>query len=813
MINTQQKYNSIYKGVIIQNDDPSQSGRVKVFVPLIHTSLLTFSDKEYNKNINFGVFGKNINKQNKDQVDLTEFMEVLKQKLPWANVLQPIVGETGNAKFNSASTLSTPSDSNDYESSIAINSESELGGGAGELYGDGNVSSIWASSAAAGGNVSSPSATSFNYNKKHNSSKGTFAVPSVNTQVWVIFLEGNPQVPLIVGAAPSTNDWQQNVYPSAYPGSYENKSKSKAPSTADETIYRNATVNNSGAMTSVTNNSTGNQSKHEIHISGTSNSFASDGSTSSFVTADSNKMVMGSNFSEIKGSNNQYTEGENTSIVRGDRIKRVGSLNVAAAQGEKATLKNIDQYKALFETKRTAGGGVFNSLQQSKSGQGTTCPACSSGKQRPTISGKALGEQLDSIIDINLSDLIPGFEIPSFPIEGLNISNTAYPPPEECKVCKGTGISPSSMGGQFPPEEKKQEIGKMYVDSAPALASFEQSIGEGGNDLTEVTKNMVISVGCAYNDMDSIRVDPEGKFFNSAVAIGKEGPYSKQDTSPLIEPKHVDDLSGGTFTLIANNKAAFIVGAGGIQFETPGLMKLYGAITSVTGEQVNISSSNEINLGGGQRLHMEAKILSLKGTGGYVQVDSNLSVDKNLVVQGGACIGGNLHLLNVTAPMTLQPTEELVESFGTTNDKARRIIGYLEMGTILQLTVPSGVIVNDPSDQSQIGVLKSNQVIAYTVTQDTPLYSMTNSNSKPDKRSVRIYAHRHWFRNLPLTLTGSTSEVYEAAAAALSQNTPQAPTPPKNGKTGPNPDKEFNSEKNYDDNFDDKSGTAKFGNA
>ena len=167
MINTDLKYTSIYKGVVIQNDDPSQSGRVKVFVPLIHTSLLPFSEKEYSKNINFGVFGKNINKQNKGQVDLTDSMETLKQKLPWASVLQPIVGETGNAKFNSSSTLSTPSDSNDYEASIALNSDSELGGGAGELYSEGNVSSVWASGAAAGGTVSSPSAGAFNYNKKH----------------------------------------------------------------------------------------------------------------------------------------------------------------------------------------------------------------------------------------------------------------------------------------------------------------------------------------------------------------------------------------------------------------------------------------------------------------------------------------------------------------------------------------------------------------------------------------------------------------------------------------------------------------------
>jgi hypothetical protein len=810
MINTNLKYTSIYKGVIIQNDDPSQSGRVKVFVPLVHTSLLPYGEKEFDKNINFGLFGKNINKQNKGQVDLTESMEILKQKIPWANVLQPIVGETGNAKFNNSTGLSTPSDSNDYKSSIAVNSESELGGGPGELYGDGKVSSIWASSAAAGGTVSSPTANSFNYNKNYNSAKGNFAIPSVNTQVWVIFIDGNPQVPLVIGAAPSTTDWQQNVFPSAYPGSYENKGSTKSASTVDETIYRNASVNNSGAMTNVTNNSTGNQSKHEIHITGTSNSYLNDGSKTSFVTADSNKMVMGSNFSEVRGSNNQYTEGPSTSITRGDRIKRVGSLNTSAAQGEKAILKNIDQYKALFETKRTSGGGVFNSLQQSKSGTGRKCPACSSGKQRPKIDGSSLIEQFDSISQTALSVLLPGFTIPSFPIKGLSLANAAYPPPGECKVCGGKGTSPSSMGGKFPPEEKKQQIGKMYVESASALSNFEQSLGEGGNDITEVTKNMVVSVGCAFNDMDAVRVDPEGKFFNSEVSIGKEGPYTKQTTSPLVEPKHVDDLSGGTFTLIANNKAAFIVGAGGIQFQTPGIVNIYGAISNITGEQVNISSSNEVNVGGGQRLHLEAKILSLKGRGGFVQIDSNLSVDNNLIVQGGACIGGNLHVLNVTAPMTFQPTEELMESWGITNDKERKIVGYLEMGTILQLTVPSGVIVNDPSDQSQIGVLKSNQVIAYTVTQDTPIYSMTNTKSMPDQDAVRVYAHRHWFRNLPLTLTGKVSEVYEAGAT-LAQNSPQAPTPPKNGKTGPSPDKEFNSKENYDNNKSDGYTPASYG--
>jgi hypothetical protein len=799
MINTEQKYNNgPYKGIVIQNDDPSQGGRVKVFIPLIHTSLLPLTEQDYGKNVNFGTFGKNINNQNKDQVDLTNYMEVLKQKLPWATVLQPIVGETGNAKFNSATTLSTPSDSNDYEASLAINSDTELGGGPGELYGDGNITSIWASGAAAGGVVSSPSAGSFNYNKKHNSSKGTFAVPSVNTQVWVAFLDGNPQVPIVLGAAPSTTDFQQNVFPSAYPGSYENKTKSKTASTTDETIYRNATVNNSGAMTSITNNSTGNQSKHEIHTSGTSSSFNADGSQSSFVTADSNKMVLGSNFSEVKGSNNQYTEGMNTSIIRGDRIKRVGSLNVAAAQGEKATLKNIDQYKALFETKRTSGGGVFNSPLQQKSSDedSASCPACSSGKERPALQGDSLLKQFDSIVPTQISALIPGFELPEFPIKGLKIGNLQYPPKKECKVCGGKGKSPSSMGGKFPKEEKKEEIGKMYVDAAPALSNYEQSLGEGGNDITEVTKNMVISVGCAFNDMDSVRVDPAGKFLNSSVSVGKEGPYTKQETSPLVEPKHVDDLSGGTFTLLANNKAAFIVGAGGVTFETPGIINFYGTISNITGEQVNISSSNEVNVGGGQRLHLEAKLLSLKGSGGFVQVDSNLSVDNNLIVQGGAFVGGNLHVVNITGPMTFQPTEELMESYGITNDKVMKKIGYIKKGDKIKFSAITGL-----KDSNNGNCLVSGTA-EITISEDVPVYSKT-PDSQPEQDAVRVYAHRHWFRNLPITLTGSVGDVYSAAGGSLSQSSPQAPTSPKDGKTGPSPDKEFNSKNDYDKNKGD----------
>jgi hypothetical protein len=84
---------------------------------------------------------------------------------------------------------------------------------------------------------------------------------------------------------------------------------------------------------------------------------------------------------------------------------------------------------------------------------------------------------------------------------------------------------------------------------------------------------------------------------------------------------------------------------------------------------------------------------------------------------------------------------------------------------------------------------------------DIPVVSKT-PDSEPDPRGVRLYAHRHWFRNLPITLMGETKEVY-GKAGALTGNTPMAPTPPKSGKVGPEPDKELNSKKDYDRNKGD----------
>lgn len=478
------EYNTIYKGLVIQNDDPSQSGRVKVFVPFLNAGLLPLTQNQFDENINFGLLGKNVNKQNKGQVDLTEYVEILKSKLPWCHVIMPITGETGNAKYNSATGLSTPSDSDSPASSLAL-TDTELGGGPAELLGD--VTSVWGSGAAAGGIVASPNPGGFNLDKGYNSAKGNFAIPSVNSQVWVTFMNGDPQFPIVIGSAPSTLDFQQNVTPTGYPGSYENKGSTKSASTSDELIYRNMSVSNSGSSKTIVCNTSNNRFESKIHVSGSSETTTNDGSRNVLIAGDKSNVTMGNVFEDHKNSSNIHVDGPRTIITRGGSRKVVGSGNASAAQGERLELAKISKYKSLFETKRCKGDTLFSSTQQQKSGNNAKCPQCSSGLERPSLIGEGISEQIEKISPTLLdsigqftdpiTDIISSLQgLASSVLSGYGVNLEQFPKTENCEVCKGKGESPSSQGGTFEKEEKKEQIGEMYVKAAPALAKYSQAL-------------------------------------------------------------------------------------------------------------------------------------------------------------------------------------------------------------------------------------------------------------------------------------------------------------------------------------------------
>lgn len=783
-------YNNIYKGIVIQNDDPMQSGRVKVFVPDIHFSLIGLSKEQTNQSMMFGFFGKNINQQTpNNNIDLTDHIETLKSKLPWALVIQPIVGETGFAKFNSSSKNSTVSDSNDPVSTDLSTATTQQEGPQAIYKGDKNV---WGDPAYSGGERVDGNPGSYNFEKPYNLPKGNFAIPSVNTQVWVQFIDGNPFSPVVIGAAATAAEWQAHAKPSSYPSTSENTAD---PSSRDESggidskIYRNSTIQNSTAYTTITDNSQGKTSRSEIHVSGTSKTIDSEGNESLYKTGDNRSTILGSNFDDFRQSRNKHVKGNETAIIKGNSRVVIGSGNVEAAKQQKKLLGNIHQYKSLFETKRTNAEGVFTSPLQTKEAIVEECPACTKNGGRSEESLNAdVSQYLNQFSSVNNFEFMRGnsgilSSLGQLLQQSLNalpgLKNIQFPKTNQCKVCKGTRIAPFTQGSTYAKDTRKERIPDLYKEYAGEIAKAEEQLGDGGNHIIEVTKNMVISVGTVTNDFDSVRIDKKGKGTVAGLEVADEGVYAVEESSPVVEKVHVDNLAGGTLTILGNNKINFVAGAGGVKFRSLGGVDFGGTISNFTGEQVNIASENEVNISGGQRLSLEAKILSLKASGGSGQLvfDSNVGFNGNALIKGGMSVEGELFVNHITGQMELVPTEDSSPSFGGSVNSESKIVGYIPQGTRITVSNISGIVDGEGRPCSVQGVAMIE------VGSDVPIKTI-GAGSKPEENAFSMNPHNHLIRMIPMTLVGSNKDLRTAAKATAQQGLVK-PSPVSFSKKGP----------------------------
>ncbi len=90
-----EKYTHIYKGIVLQNDDPDNMGRVKVWVPQISMTLYDKWNKDRDNDKSFTGLGANLNSS------LTpDILQRLKNALPWASTKQPIIGMSAPGLYN-----------------------------------------------------------------------------------------------------------------------------------------------------------------------------------------------------------------------------------------------------------------------------------------------------------------------------------------------------------------------------------------------------------------------------------------------------------------------------------------------------------------------------------------------------------------------------------------------------------------------------------------------------------------------------------------------------------------------------------------
>jgi len=471
------------------------------------------------------------------------------------------------------------------------------------------------------------------------------------------------------------------------------------------------------------------------------------------VMGQKSSLVKGSSFSTIDDSHSFHC-GDNSNVsVQKDVQITIGSANYAAAQRWKDAASNIHAVKSLPETQNSGSDGFYSSPLAKKSGENGPCPACSQGRSYKTLKGgngdeknnKTIDEGQNSFID-SLKDNFLAFFGKKSKLEIEDAKEEQFPKTENCPVCSGSGKSPSSMGGNFPKEERKEETGNLYLNSAQDFFEAENDLGEGGSLTLNVTKDVFLSVGCASNDFDSVRVNNQGSAHDIGLKLdGENGVYPSPVVGAVVEKVHVDRFPGGQFTVDAQNGINLLGGSGGIDFSSTGVMSIHGTIAEVTGEQVNISAKSGLNIATDDVLSIKGSNISIQSSN-QVFVKTVLAVDGNIVCRGGIMAQGEVYLQHVTAPVSFQETEYQAELYGTSYGEKQMVMGFIKNTQTITMDIPG--LGND---------------IPCVVKQTVPIYT-TDSGQKAEDGCIFVYPHSHIFRNLPLKLTTTYESTRRRAA-------------------------------------------------
>lgn len=769
------KYYGHYLGIVIQNNDPQQRGRVKIFIPHLLSNTYsgwvnTLNDKK------FKFIGNNINSS------INNILDDLKKTLPWAECAAPLGGENASGRFNyfkNAATISDTARLSTFEPSKEKNPDTNnqnvdnIGEKPANIYESVEYKLHDAFSNPQTYNTNITNKYSYNYipSSYSNKTKGSFGIPNVGAHVWVFFQNGDIQKPVYFAVSYGKEDWR-GIYDTLndlgedtpgqdYPGYFENYSLSgKDINDINVETYRNKyVINQKGGTIEFIN--TDNREKLKLtHFSGSFKEF-NNFTNIELATQSDQKLVMQDQFLTVNGFKNLYVGRDFDSVIRGDSYKKIGNLNYQPFIEYKNLLKKLADLKQLFETRRcdSAVKGFINltSPLQTKAGSPAPCPVCAGNKSMywkiNNIFQYAKTGEATSLINSpwssNGQKTVMPFGLQPAAKSGLfNTNGKIFG--ETCPACNGTGKSPSSQDGNFNTEPKKKDISKFIKDNFDKFTELEKQMGLGGSELINITKNKIETIGMDINDLPSTRIDKLGKISVNAVLIHKEGVFNCQQPSPVVEYVHVDDLPGGTYTMTVGNRYNVMVGAGGINFKSYGPVNISGTITNIAGQQVNIASENEVYIDGGQKLQLVGDIVNIKQRNNQqVVIESNLGVTNNVVVGGGMHVEGELFVNHITCPAEITETNRVTVT-GTTNNTLPKIIGFNGIAGSELIGY-----INSPTD----GILPVfASATGIPGGPPAPIFSRCAAK-EADPDCIVIYAHSHTVKSIPMSVVDSHDEV------------------------------------------------------
>jgi len=498
----------------------------------------------------------------------------------------------------------------------------------------------------------SPFSTAYGTDSYSNSAKGSFTIPNNGASVWTMFEGGSPHAPVALALNPSAGDYS-SVYNAA-----------DLPDGSPETIGEKSVINTRGGSLEI-NGSSGNQSVNLASATGSS-ILMHKGGTSIFSPLDYSSLALGDKWATVEGNHTSYAGGDTEQIMMGNHTRFCGDVSAAQRYTEelKTILKPLSERLGTFGVQRCDQPHEEDgSPLQTKVGTPAKCPVCK-GAGTPTTSNKpatflpataSAGSSTTESLNGAVTD------------QDVKTQNT-----ETCSTCDGTGSSPSSLGGDYMPDQSRASIPSTLAMASPKINEAETNLGEGGVDIEYVTKSKTVLIGGVMNDLTSIKLDPKGGLAMSGVQASSSGETTSvvMEPVPHLESTPVPSIGGGDYFMKAANKWQVAVGSNGATLQTLGPLTLQGRLTALFGDQINISSKNSIKLHGGKHLHISADTVTISGntttksgkTYRNIALDGTVGVSGNLTIKGGMHVEGPITCQHITAVKEYHRTETTVSN-------------------------------------------------------------------------------------------------------------------------------------------------------
>jgi hypothetical protein len=187
---------------------------------------------------------------------------------------------------------------------------------------------------------------------------------------------------------------------------------------------------------------------------------------------------------------------------------------------------------------------------------------------------------------------------------------------------------------------------------------IQKTRGDSGNDVSQILGDKVVVVGANNpNILPSCRADGAGKSKNNVVTSSTQGVMEIPSTYTEYEAiDNSSDHHGGNYTLFAMNKANLWSAAGGTDIISDGNINVIsgGGLINMLGTKCITLGGNVIKMAAAEIVHIDGKELYVDSN--TVVFNNTVKINRNLVVNGGVSIQGELFANHITTTMNASPT-------------------------------------------------------------------------------------------------------------------------------------------------------------